>query len=147
MTDAEHLAHSKAAFLYYFERNGGNVSATVKSVRSSRKFKGAAASRSSYYRWCKDDPEFASACDDVDEANLDAAESCIMDAVKNGDTAAAKFLLKTKGKKRGYVERTEVTGSEGMPHRIEIVSTAAAAPVQSEDEIVDVHEIVIPDDE
>lgn len=143
----EQLEQSKAAFLYYFKKNGGNISRAIESVRTSRikKYKGALASRSSYYRWCNDDPVFAAECDDIDEANIDEAETCIMDAIKSGDTASAKFLLKTKGKKRGYVERTEITGAEGLPHRIEIVGAAVLPPVTSEEDVQTVDEIVIPE--
>lgn len=30
------------------------------------------------------------------------------------------FYLKTKGKKRGYVERTEITGADGIPTNFQI---------------------------
>jgi hypothetical protein len=35
--------------------------------------------------------------------------------IQNEDTAATIFYLKTKGKKRGYIERQELTGNEGAP--------------------------------
>jgi hypothetical protein len=37
----------------------------------------------------------------------------LFDLVGNKDTAATIFLLKTKGKKRGYIERSEITGADG----------------------------------
>ena len=40
--------------------------------------------------------------------------------IKDGSTAATIFLLKTKGKKRGYVERQEITGADGYPTEIEV---------------------------
>jgi len=54
--------------------------------------------------------------DDRKEAMLAAfAESELMKLIKEGNVAATIFFLKTQGKKRGYVERQEVTGAEGAP--------------------------------
>ncbi len=39
----------------------------------------------------------------------------LMEAVENGEIAAIIFRLKTKGKKRGYVERQELTGADNQP--------------------------------
>jgi hypothetical protein len=38
-----------------------------------------------------------------------------MEAVEAGEIAAIIFRLKTKGKKRGYVERQELTGADNQP--------------------------------
>ena len=39
---------------------------------------------------------------------LDFGEHKLMERVAKGDTLATMFLLKTKGKRRGYIERQEV---------------------------------------
>ena len=50
------------------------------------------------------------------DSMLDAAELKLYSkAVVEGDTTALIFLLKTKGKQRGYVERVENTGANGGP--------------------------------
>ena len=141
-----HMEQSKAAFLYYFQKHAGNISLAVASVAKTRKkeFRGAAASRSTYYRWVKEDPEFAAACDDVDEANLDAAESCIMDGIKAGDRLAAQYLLDRKGRKRGYDPRPAIDNAGSLPHVIRIVSAPSAPPVLSEADIVDIDFVEIP---
>lgn len=48
-----------------------------------------------------------------DERATDRAEIKLMEAIEDGEIAAIIFRLKTKGKKRGYVERQEVTGAGG----------------------------------
>lgn len=63
-------------------------------------------SRTTYYRWLEND-EFQDAVENVNESFIDLAESQLRAAVSRGDMNAVFFLLKTKGKNRGYVERTE----------------------------------------
>jgi AcrR family transcriptional regulator len=46
---------------------------------------------------------------------LDHVESALYAKVLAGDTTAMIFWLKTQGKRRGWVERTEVTGADGGP--------------------------------
>ena len=50
-------------------------------------------------------------------------ESKLFENIKDGKTAEMIFYLKSKGKKRGYVERQEITGADGMPtdFKIEII--------------------------
>lgn len=86
--------------------------------------------RTTFYRYVKEDPEFKAAVDAVQDVALDYVESKLFERIegvmmtgKRGeeaysippDTTAIIFYLKTKGKKRGYVERTEHTGVDGQP--------------------------------
>lgn len=50
---------------------------------------------------------------DVEESKLDLAESKLLMALDKNEPWAIKFMLVTKGKTRGYVERTETTGAGG----------------------------------
>ena len=52
---------------------------------------------------------------DEEEANLDNAESKLMDAVDAGEPWAIKTTLHTKGRKRGYGERHEIAGVAEAP--------------------------------
>jgi hypothetical protein len=54
------------------------------------------------------------------EAVLDMAEAKLYKAVEKGDLQAVKYILSTKGKRRGYVERQEVTGAGGGEVKIRI---------------------------
>ena len=46
---------------------------------------------------------------------LDAEGDPIREYIQPIDTTAVIFKLKTHGKKRGYTQRTEITGAEGQP--------------------------------
>lgn len=52
---------------------------------------------------------------DQRERMTDVAELKLAQAIQNGDAWAVCFYLKTQGKSRGYVERSEVTGAGGGP--------------------------------
>jgi hypothetical protein len=43
----------------------------------------------------------------------DTAELKLMQAITKGEAWAIQFRLRTKGKNRGYVDRTEITGADG----------------------------------
>ena len=64
--------------------------------------------RSTFYDWYNSDPEFKEAVDDIDNIALDFAESKLHRKIDKGDTSAIIFYLKTRGKKRGYVEKQEM---------------------------------------
>jgi hypothetical protein len=90
----------KESFLKAFIKTFGNITISCESLGISRQ---------TYYDWKKDDPAFAKALAEVepDERFLDSAELALNKKIMDGDTTAIIFALKTKGKKRGYIERTE----------------------------------------
>ena len=53
-------------------------------------------------------PDLKQAYENEVEKTGDFAESCLIKQIQKGDTTANIFLLKTKFKNRGYVERTEM---------------------------------------
>ena len=69
--------------------------------------------RSTHYEWLKTDEKYKEAVEAVGDVALDFAESQLHKQMQSGDTTACIFYLKTKGKKRGYVERQEITGADG----------------------------------
>lgn len=71
-------------------------------------------SRTTHYEWMKTDPDYYQAVMDLEDVVLDFAESKLHALVQNGDTASTIFLLKTKGKRRGYIERAELELSKGI---------------------------------
>lgn len=74
--------------------------------------------RAQHYEWINIDPEYKKAVDDLSDMTLDFAESQLHKQIKDGNTTATIFYLKTKGKKRGYIERTEVVHETGIESAI-----------------------------
>tara|TARA_R110000772_G_scaffold208319_1_gene318883 strand:- start:349 stop:777 length:429 start_codon:yes stop_codon:yes gene_type:complete len=64
--------------------------------------------RSTFYNYYNNDQDFKNAVDEISNLTLDFAESQLHKQIKDGNTTATIFYLKTKGKKRGYIERKEV---------------------------------------
>jgi len=64
--------------------------------------------RKTHYEWYNEDTEYRKAVDDVSDVALDFAESMLHKQIENKDTAATIFYLKCRGKKRGYIERSEM---------------------------------------
>ena len=77
-------------------------------------------SRTNFYKWLKEDSDFAEQVRDIENVALDFAESQLHKQISENSTSATIFYLKTKGKARGYVERQEITGAEGMPTNFQI---------------------------
>ena len=92
----------KKAILEALEKSLGIVTTACKT---------AGVGRTQYYQWLKDDPKFAEAVKEVENMALDFAESQLHQQMSNGSTAATIFYLKTKGKKRGYIEKQQLEHS------------------------------------
>ena len=93
----------------------------------------ADVSRTAHYEWYNEDPDYAAQVDAINESCIDFAESKLMELINGAkhEVATAKgevlqvqdgpnptaciFYLKTKGKKRGYVEKSELdVGGNGI---------------------------------
>jgi len=96
----------KRAMLEALDKSLGIVSTAAKT---------AGIDRTTHYNWLKDDPEYKSAVDQIQEGVIDFAESHLYKLIKEGNPAANIFYLKTKGKSRGYIERQEVEVSGPKP--------------------------------
>ena len=64
--------------------------------------------RATYYSYYNNDDEFAKEVDEISNIALDFAESKLFELIRDKNITAIIFYLKTKGKKRGYVERSEL---------------------------------------
>lgn len=76
----------------------------------------AGIKRATYRKWLKDDPAFYELIEggDFEERLLDFAESKLVNKLNEGDIIAILFTLKTKGKRRGYIEGNHVPPKEDM---------------------------------
>lgn len=83
----------------------------------------AGINRSTHYDWLKNDPEYASQVKALENIVLDFAESQLHKQIKEGNTTATIFLLKTKGKSRGYIERQEVVTDTDNFFKVEILES------------------------
>lgn len=77
--------------------------------------------RSTHYEWLKNDEEYAKEVKNLENIVLDFAESQLHKQILDGNTTATIFLLKTKGKSRGYIERQEVVTDSDNFFKVEIV--------------------------
>lgn len=81
-----------------YEKKGCNISQTCEALGISRK---------TFYEWKEKKKKLAEALEEIDESLLDFAESKLLEHIQDGDTQTLMFYLRTKGKQRGYVEKTE----------------------------------------
>jgi hypothetical protein len=88
----------KKAMIEALEKSLGIVTTACKQV---------GIDRGTHYNWLNDDADYKKAVDGIADIALDFAESKLHKNIDNADTTAIIFYLKTKGKKRGYVERIE----------------------------------------
>lgn len=89
----------KRAMIEALEKSLGIVTTACKSV---------GISRTTHYEWLKTDEEYKAAVNSIEDIAIDFSESQLLQLIKNGDTTATIFHLKTKGRKRGYNERDEL---------------------------------------
>lgn len=81
----------------------------------TRAAKDAGIARSTHYEWMESDPEYKKAVDALEDVALDFAEEQLFKQMKDGTPASTIFYLKYRARKRGYVDRKEITGADGEP--------------------------------
>lgn len=90
----------------------GNVSNVAKFFQLSRQ---------TMHKYINDHPTVQAALEESREKMIDNVESALYSQALAGNTTAMIFFLKTRGKKRGYVERQEITGKDGNDVTIKVV--------------------------
>lgn len=112
----------------YTARNKENV---LKALRDCEGIvyiacKNANVGRNTFYTWLREDEAFRAEVDEINEVVLDKIESVVVNIALAGESQreqlnAAKFMLATKGKHRGFSERTETHVSGELNSKIEVV--------------------------
>jgi len=92
--------------------------------------------RRTHYRWMNEDEAYRVQVESLTDLAVDFAESQLFELIKGAhrevstpdgeviriqdapNTSATIFYLKTRGKKRGYVERSEIAGVNDAPIQI-----------------------------
>ena len=111
MNKNEHL--KKAQLLKALEKSLGIVSTACKSV---------GISRTTYYKYYNEDKDFKWSVDSIGDIALDCAESQLFELIKEKNVTAIIFYLKTKGKKRGYIEKQEANHNSNNITGIRLIS-------------------------
>jgi hypothetical protein len=97
----------KKAFIEAYKKTYGNISNACETIGISRQ---------TFYNWQEEDAEFKAEIEAIEpnELLMDLVESKLVEKIKEGDTTVLIFVSKTKGKKRGYVEKKELDVSGGL---------------------------------
>ena len=109
---AQQVQQSKKDVLVALEKSLGIVTTACQKV---------GIDRTTFYRYVNEDPQFAESVKAIDDVALDFAESSLHKQIQAGVPASTIFYLKTKGKRRDYIERSEVTGKDGGALETKIV--------------------------
>ena len=84
-------------------------------------------SRTTYYKYYNEDKEFKQSVDSIGDIALDCAESQLFELIKEKNVTAIIFYLKTKGKKRGYIEKQDVNQNSNNITGIKLISDCETA--------------------
>ena len=99
MTNAQKTDKKKKDFIEALRNNLGHISNACEAAKIGRR---------TYYDWTDKDKNFKEDVHHIQDSLLDLAESKLLENIENNENTAIIFYLKTKGKKRGYIEKQEV---------------------------------------
>ena len=89
----------------------------------------AGVCRQTIWMWRQRYPEFDAACREIDEVAADFVESQLFQRIKDGSEVCTIFYLKTKCKRRGYVEKQEIDMSAEVKGVVVNVTSPESAQV------------------
>jgi hypothetical protein len=93
--------------------------------------------RSTHYKWLKEDADYLEKIEDVENIILDMAESMIFNSASRGNVQAQMFILRSKGKKRGWSDDPDAipTGKSNLDefyHRLQADRNAEKAEKENQ---------------
>lgn len=108
---ASNISDNKKRMLNALEDSLGVVTAAARAAKIDR---------STHYDWInvnspRYDADYHRSYLEIADIALDEVESELFNQIRDGNTTATIFYLKTKGKRRGYVERSEIDINPGDP--------------------------------
>lgn len=125
MAKTNKTEQSKKAMLSALEKSLGVVTSACRS---------AGVSRTQFYQWMKDDPDFQVSVIEIENIALDFVESQLHKQIGQGTTSATIFFLKCKGRKRGYIEKHDYDINQNkMPDFSELSTEEILALLEKND--------------
>jgi len=103
---SKRISPKQKKFLKAFEATLGNVSKACDELKINR---------ATYYYWIKTNDVFKQTVEEIENKNIDFAETMLLKNIRDGKESSIFFYLKCKGKDRGYIEKQEigVTNKQG----------------------------------
>jgi hypothetical protein len=114
-----HDRERKEEMIRALESTLGIVSAALKMVDMNKNM---------HYRWIKDDEEYAAKVKEIQNVTLDFVENQLLKQIREGNTQATIFYLRTKGKERGYIETPTIDVGTVNPIQIVLPQTLMNEP-------------------
>lgn len=108
---------SSMQILEALKQTGGNQTEARKELERQL---GITINRSTISRRIAKEKKLAEAVQEIQEQSLDMAEGQLIKAIQKGNITAIIFYLKTKGKQRGYTEKTEQETTVTIPEPVHI---------------------------
>ena len=91
-------------FLEALKSTLGNVTAAIRKVKQESHI---SVGRKTHYNWIEGDAWYEQAVNELPDLEVDFYENALNKLIQSGNPAATIFALKAKGKKRGWIEKTE----------------------------------------
>lgn len=110
-TERRSTTQKKNAMLKALEKSLGVVTDALQT-------KGVTIHRSTHYDWINSDPEYRRKVEEIQDVALDFVESANFKAIEAGSESLIRFFLKTKGRRRGYVEKQDVIIGTSEPDQM-----------------------------